>query len=162
MSDFYLFICSDTETIDGKECAKNITITRLNKGLWPLYKGTKHRRSIEAGDNCLFYLAGRYEDGQHVIASGRVDGVEQWGVEKGVIDDVDVLSGVPEQVIHINNIKYLEPVSIRAHLQQLSFIPKESTHNWGGALQGGCKKLIEYDFRILSGEKLLSDKVNVE
>ena len=153
MGSFYLFICSDTETIEGNESAKNITIERLNKCLWPLYRGTKNRRLIKAGDCCLFYLAGRNDGAQHVIASGMVKSTEQWSIEKGVIDDVDLLSGMPEQVIHLHNIKFIKPVSIRSHLDELSFIPKDRTHSWGGALQGGCRKLTEEDYKVLSGER---------
>lgn len=148
---YYLFICSDAETINGQKCAKDIAFVRLNKGLWPLYKGTRNRKSIGIGDACLFYLAGKCEGAQQIVATANIDTVEKWGMAKERIDNEDVLSDVPEQVIHLSNVKQIRPVHIKACLDELSFIPKARSHSWGGALQGGCKKLTEEDYKVLSG-----------
>ena len=153
MCNYFLLICSDTEKVEGEESAYNITRNRLDKGLWPIYKGTRNRRVIHEGDKCLFYLAGRKEYAQHVIASGDVKSIEKWDIRKGAIDNEDVLSNIPEQVLHIINVEIFDPIPIRSLLNRLSFINKNQPHGWGGALQGGCKKINYHDYKLLLAKK---------
>jgi len=130
--------------------ARDIAVARLNIGKWPLYEGTRNRRLIQPGDKCLFYLAGRKKDSQHVIASGEVSSIDNWSHSKGSIDDQDLLSDYPEQVINVVNVKFITPISIKTNLDKLSFIKPVNHYSWGGALQGGCKKLEESDYKILN------------
>lgn len=133
-------ICSDTETFSGSVDAFEITKMRLEKGLWPLFKGTKNRSVIKPRDLCLFYLAGKGKLRQHIIATANIKDVVDWSYKKGAVDDEEIMSDFPEKVLLLEEIKSLIPIPIRPLVNHLDFI-SSSGHSWGGSLQGGCRKL---------------------
>jgi hypothetical protein len=142
----YILICSDAVTFDDStESAVNIATTRLKKGLWPLYKGTRNRIHLKRGDTCLIYLAGSSEWAQHLYAVARV-ATKRNRKTFEVVDSEDLLVNAPDQVLELENISRIDPIPIRSFHGKLSFM---SSAKWGAAFQGGCRRLSPEDKAIL-------------
>lgn len=146
--NFFLFTTVDAShsTMRKKIPALDIVTNRLNSLVWPLYKGTSHKDKIVVGDKCLFYIGGEKDLRRHILARATVVEVL---INNDLIDDVDILTGLPEKRLVLGGLKYLdEPKDIRKILDKLSFIPNKTKY-WGVALQGGCKKISAEDFQII-------------
>ena len=144
----YLFICTDADSVIGKSSAHDVAMGRLKKKMWPLYAGTRNRIAIKTGDQCLFYLAGKMQHSQHFIAHAEIEKKSDWKKSDGLVDGDNILSSIPQQVLLLAKIRFVEPVSIRSFLKDLSFIPI-TNGNWGAAMQGGCKRMTREDYDII-------------
>ncbi len=141
----YLLICGDGESLESKLVpAFKITVNRLNNNTWPIYPGTKHKNSIQQGDICFFYCAGKQHNAQCIAGVATVDQVlasNRLNVEP------DLLSDVPVKSLTFSNIELIDPCSIRDLINNLD-LTKHLTR-WGSALQGGCRVLSEHDASLL-------------
>lgn len=147
--NYYIFTTVDADHISNsrKTPAIDIVVARLNKSVWPIYKGTKNRDKLTNGDMCLFYIGGYKKTSRHIIAKATIESISQ---STQSVDHEDILTGVPYKHILLETVVFFEsPISILSNLQQLSFIPKDSRY-WGTTLQGGCRKISKNDFEILS------------
>ena len=131
---------------DSKESALNVATERLKKGKWPLYRGTRNRKGMQEGDTCLFYLAGKEDLAQHIIAIAEVSSKRD-SVRHEQVDSEDLLIDSPDQILLLKNIDLIKPIPIRSFLGKLSFLSKKK---WGAAFQGGCRKLTGGDAQILA------------
>lgn len=76
--NLFLLVGSDSRDIDDLHvAAHDICRRRLQKKVWPLYRSTRNRAAIGAGDECLIYLGGSGKEAQHVIAVATVDTVQE-------------------------------------------------------------------------------------
>ena len=110
-------------------------------------KGTNFSKKIQPGDYCLFYLAGTKTYSQCIVATAIVEAITNHD-PKEPADDEDLLSQIPEKIIQLKDITYVEPLSIIEYINKLSFIT--SKVRWGSAFQGGCRKIGGDDLKILN------------
>ncbi len=127
--------------------AFNVAKARLSKKLWPIFSGTRNRKSIQEGDICFIYLAGKGDYSQHIFAKASVIEKLDWSRSKESIDDQDLLTDFPNMALRFENVEMIEPVPIRNLLSKLSFIPAST--QWGSVFQGGCRKLNQDDANII-------------
>ena len=142
----YILICSDALAFDdSKVSAVEVASSRLTLGRWPLYLGTRNRKHITTGDICLIYLAGCSDWSQHIVAVCEV-GRKRAARSFEEIDSNELLTSAPSQILELEKISFLEPISIRALHGKLSFLV---SRKWGSAFQGGCRRLSGDDAAIL-------------
>ncbi|CAG4884186.1 protein of unknown function [Georgfuchsia toluolica] len=61
----------------------------------------------------------------------------------------NLLTELPVRYLRFDSIMiYQSPVSFRAKLDELSFVP-QNRQKWGTSLQSGCRKVSRKDFNIL-------------
>ena len=145
----FILICGDAEDINGKRVpSEEVARFRLDQNKWGIYRHTRNRNSISVNDYCFFYLAGQKSaNKQTFIASAQIKGIRD-KLRNESIDSEDWLNDVPLKILELSNVKYFEPVSIKPLLKKLSFVNLKLA-SWGGALQGGCRKLNEEDFNLI-------------
>ncbi len=142
----YILTSIDAHHIDFERKrvdAYTIASIRLDNMKWPIYCRTSNKKIINPGDHCLIYIGGRKTLTGNIIALATVGNVVN---DNTPVDSLDVLTGNPERVLPFSDINRFEmPVNIKAVLNYLEFTPKNTKH-WGVSLQGGCKKISDYDF----------------
>jgi hypothetical protein len=150
---YYILTTSDSEDLEGKKVAAlTLFKERQQSNQWNLYARTPHRTNIKAGDYCLFYLAGDQTNRQHIVGEGVVR--EIYPVKKYQAGKYN--SEPPVSTIEFDDlIIYQVPVSVKDHLDRLSFIPRNKS-KWGAAIQSGCKKISFADFCTLRRNQLTS------
>lgn len=122
----------------------------LNAGFWPLYRQTPCKSQVSPGQKALIYLAGAEQESQHVIASVTIDHVVTWSAKTHGKQYPLILDNEPSLVLMLKNIVLFDkPVSVKAHLDKLDFVPKNRS-KWGASLIGGMKSLSMNDYQLLS------------
>lgn len=146
----YILLATDTADVEDKYIyARQIVGHRLHRRLWPLYQRTRYRGKITAGDRCLIYVGGRGPDAQCLVASAVVNSVDSDPTDLS-IDPSDIVNDVPATVLKLSDIiEFPQPVSMRALLDVLRFIPSNKK-KWGAVLQGGCLKISDGDFETIT------------
>ena len=150
MFSSFIFVVNDSRDFDDRFVpAAELAELRLKHKKWPLYKNTRSRNQVQANDKCLIYLAGRGSKAQHFVAHAVVADVDSTrGIESP--DPDTMLTEAPVLVLSLSKVSKLNPpVGIKRILDQLSFIKSKK---WGGALQGGCKKISQADFELIVRE----------
>ena len=103
--NYFIFITTDVEHIKGYNVpAYEVIMGRLKQKKWPIYKNTRNRRSFESGDICLAYVAGRNIFSNQIIAEFSIENIHA-NIKLTPIDADYLLTGNPEYVINIDNIK---------------------------------------------------------
>lgn len=155
-NDLYILICSDAECIDNDlRAAERVAKTRLKRGLWPLYRGTRNRKVLDKGDICLIYLAGGKKWAQHLYATAVV-ARKRDRKRFETIDSEDLLMDAPDQVLELEDIFLIKPLSIRAFLGKLSFL---KSSKWGASFQGGCRRVNLEDRALLESHIFQMEKI---
>ena len=145
----YILVCSDAETFTGfKRTASAIARARLERGVWPLYRGTQNRVRMRVGDHCLIYLAGQGPRAQHIIAAATIDGVDEWNPARGAPGGEDVATDIPGRILVFREISSGFAVPIRPLLDRLSFTC-QMRRRWGSAMQGGSRLITSRDERLI-------------
>jgi hypothetical protein len=137
-------------TSDGKKGGYQIYKDRISENMWPIYRSTPQLLHAVKGRKVIFYIAGKEEFAQHFIASAEIE---------KIIDNKD-LKPDPNQefrqvlfYVQFKNLKtFLNPMKIKDHINNLSFIDKERRKIYGLYFQGGVCKINQqsYDY-IISG-----------
>jgi len=150
----YLLIGSDAQDVNNcLVSAYEICIRRLARNVWPLYRGTRNRNSIQPTDQCIIYLAGKSNFAQTIVAFAEVGKIRTPRKDEELFDGADVMTGLPASVIGFSNLDVL-PIPIRMHslLDFLDFTPTNPA-KWGSAMQGGCRRITQHDFEIILNAK---------
>jgi len=149
---YFMLIVNDAHSVsDTRVPAARVALHRLNRALWPLYKGTKNRNAITPGDKVVVYVAGEHKHRQTFLAYASVAAVESSGRRHATIDPEDLLTDAAYKVLRLRDVVFLQPpVEIRPLLGKLSFLRK--TNRWGAALVGGCRSMTARDFRRVAPE----------
>lgn len=142
----YLLIKQHGLDAKGRNCtARASAQLLLDAKVWPLWDRTRNRKVIAAGDRLAVYLAGTSE----VIATAQVLKVEKWSNSHARWYPL-LLDGIPAAVLVLENVSMLPvPVQVRQRLQQLSFVPRNSS-KWGVAFMGGVRVVSDVDFKQLT------------
>ena len=141
-SNYLIFISSD-----GRREGYQIFKERIKNNLWPIYKKTPQLINIEKDKKILFYIAGTNALSQNFVASTSI---------KEIID-LKSISSDPNQEfrqvlfnVRFNEINYFQkPVSIKNHINNLSFIEEEKRKYYGLYLQGGVCKINEQTYEYI-------------
>ena len=150
MNNNFILVCSTAENIHGKKISSyDIAISRLKKSAWPIYKRTPNKGVINEGDRCLIYLAGNASHSQSFIATAVVKSIIPWSGP--VLFDDDLLTDIPISTIQLQEVIISKPSSIKQYLSKLNFI-KITSAGWGRSLQGGCRKISDLDYDIISNK----------
>lgn len=143
---YFILIVSDTYGLSGKRyLASKLVEKRLERGIWGLYPSTPNRNVIQVGDQVLIYLGGNGPNRCSVIAAAKVGEIENPRTAI-FVDPPNVESNAADRLLHLVEVQKIQPVDIRALLDDLSFIP-ENRKKWGVALMGGCRKISLEDYR---------------
>lgn len=132
------------ESLSAYESAKLL----LNSKIWPLWRSTKCRHLVSAGDVVLIYIAGNEENSTSVIASATVSSVEAWQRKHEPIYPL-ILDGIPEKALILDKIMFFKPLDVRTLLDHLSFTPA-NRNKWGVAFMGGMRRLDQRDFMTMN------------
>ena len=109
---------------------------RIEKEKWPIYRMTGNRKSLERGDNIVFYLGGRLN-------------MKFMGTA--------ILSGKPEPegddfTVALSDIDiWNRPVLVKSILDSLNFVGIKK--NWGAYFQGGAVWLTGKDYNMILEKK---------
>lgn len=155
MTNHFLLITTDGETENGKRTSARAVIDwRLDRGRWPIYAGTRHKRNMRPGDLLLFYQGGGRPGRQHIVARGRIAEV----VTPKLDDEFDppwLLSGAADQALILEDVEALAaPVPIKPLMGEISILPQ--LRFWGALLMGGCRRMTEADYRLILTRSLAS------
>jgi hypothetical protein len=145
--NYYLLIKREAVTPAGAILsARESAIALLEAGVWPLWRHTRNRKAIRAGDQVAIYLSG--EDNQVVIATARVREVSDWDRVVARAYPL-VLDGEPLAVLRlVDTVVFAEPKAVKPRLQQLSFY--RGGTKWGVAFMGGTRALTAPDYHALT------------
>lgn len=148
MTNHFLLITTDGETEGGKRAsARTLIDWRLERRRWPIYLGTRHKRTMQPGDLVLFYQGGNRPGRQHVIAQARIAEIIVPSRDEE-FDPPWLLSSAADQALVLDEVKKLEnPVSIKSLMGEISILPK--MRFWGALLMGGCRKMTLEDYRVI-------------
>lgn len=151
--EHFLVVKKSGFSSDGKLLsAREGTMRLLDVGFWPLWKNTRCKNMIEAGNSLLFYIAGEEKGSRSVIARAKVERVEVWTDRAFKKIYPLMLDGEPDKVIRLANVHCMStPVSLLSVLDSLSFIP-ENRNKWGVAMMGGVRSLTAEDYVVLKGD----------
>jgi len=147
--NYFLMVTSDAEDLAGRQVyATDLVLRRISVQLWPLYKGTKHRRLIDVGDICFFYVGGRGKNRLSFHSQATVkekDHNPSWDS----FEEIDeAFTPQPFIVLKLEKcIIYEHPKPIKPLMKKLGFIGDYP--NWGVYMQGGVKLLSNDDANII-------------
>ncbi len=140
-TDYLIFISSD-----GRKAGYEIFKERISENLWPIYKSTPQLNNVKSGKNVIFYIAGKDKFAQQFIASAIIENLVT----------NKILKPDPNQefreVLFYAKFKKLKmfknPISIRDHINNLSFIDMDRRKVYGLYFQGGVCKINKqsYDY----------------
>ena len=151
MENYYIFITNDNENIDGSVIsAMELTNYRLSNKKWPIYKNTKHKKIIKTDDKCLFYIAGRFDKRQSMVAFADISNNIKC-VNGESTDPSNVLAEPAERIIELSNIKKLPQIEIKPLLHEISFV-KKNLFSWGVYFMGGCRKIDKNDYLLITNK----------
>jgi len=142
--NYYILIASSADDKSGNIIEGNeVASKRLDKCIWPLYNKTQNRKRIMSGDICFIYVSGTGKNHQHIIGEVAVKSNNEI---RNFVDDYYHPS-TPSNVLHLTNCKkYKDPICFKSILTDLSICPS-NMQRWGCALQGGCRKISEDDYK---------------
>jgi hypothetical protein len=148
--DKFILVASDTESVGGSFVpALTVLQHRLELRLWPIYGGTRNRRAFQVGSRVLFYVAGRAQQCQHIVASATILKIEPWSHRLGLVDSEDVLTDNPHVALRIDKPEmFPAPVSVREVLPHLEMRPSNMA-KWGVLFHGGARKVSDKDFAFI-------------
>jgi hypothetical protein len=148
MANHFLLITTDGETESGKRASARMLIDwRLERRRWPIYAGTRHKRTFQPGDFVLFYQGGNRPGRQHIVAQARIAGIITPKHDEE-FDPPWLLSGTADQALVLDEVRALsEPVAIKPLMGEISILPK--LRFWGALLMGGCRRLTVADYDLI-------------
>lgn len=128
--------------LDARESAMKL----LDARMWPLWEGSRNRKSVKSGDEIVVYLSGA--GNQAVIAQATIEKVGPW--DRSVAARYPLtLDGIPSVVMHLANVcVFGSPKSVVDRLASLSFI-KPGSKKWGVSFMGGVRAVSMQDFQVL-------------
>lgn len=130
--------------------AYELAMQRLNSKVWPLFKTTSNRNSINENDKLLFYIAGGSENARKIIASANVYKIRAANDSDHEID-APYKTSIPYTILELSNINILKlSVSIKDVISNLSICPANPKF-YGTRLHGGCTGLTEQDYNLIIG-----------
>lgn len=149
MHQHFIFIKGDAYLKNGSLIsAFEATKLLLNSRIWPLYSSTSNRKSIKQGDLLLFYISGKHENSQRVIAKSCIKAIEPWTKKHDT--QCPIYPELAFSAVILGNVKYFStPVTIKDHIDHLSFFP-ENRIKWGTALMGGVRRITAEDYDYLT------------
>jgi len=151
MNTFILVVGDSSDLDDVFVAADTVAKSRIEKGLWPIYRHTRNRSRIAAGDEVFIYLAGRSYGSQTFIASAIVEDVLS-ADNVDCRDSDELLSDYPYRCIKLNRVNEHNYVSIRPILSKLSFVKHED--RWGMYFQGGARMISSTDRELIYKEMI--------
>lgn len=150
----YLMICGNGynelgEPVEPYDVLKH----RLHNSYWPIYSNTRNRKTIKESDQLAFYVSGNKEFGGMVVAVARAKEIlidqKRLISYKNIENEVSMGENF-YSIVKLDGIDLaLRKTIIKQSLKHLSF-GKENMKKWGALLQGGCRKLTEEDFLLLT------------
>jgi len=149
--EHFLVVKKSGFSSDGKLLsAREGTMRLLDVGFWPLWKNTRCKNMIEAGNSLLFYISGEENGSRSVIARAKVESVEVWTDRAFKKIYPLMLDGEPDKVMRLANVHCMStPVSLLSVLDSLSFIPENRNKS---AMMGGVRSLTAEDYVVLKGD----------
>jgi hypothetical protein len=149
----FLLIASDAST---QFSAFEVANHRIKKQVWPIYKGTRNRNAIASGDVVWFYLGGKKQFRQCIVARASVKSVESQGRRVAIIDREAALTEPPFKILQLCNVQYFQPpIEIRPLIGKLSFLPDKP--KWGAPLVGGCRRIPTADADLIGQQRQRKD-----
>lgn len=147
-----MFVVASPQKADpeGWRSARDILSSRAAEGIWPLNIRTSHQRHLAAGDEILFYAAGKSDPDRGSIIARAVIAGERMpiGTMKATSSAWLGLEPKTQFGVPIREVRWLDRgVPIRALVQRLDFIRNKS--RWGTALQGGVVEISPNDFETI-------------
>jgi hypothetical protein len=137
--------------------AYDSAVALLQWGRWPIWKGTRNKDRVKAGDQVAVYLAGDEKGTKRIVATARVQEVMPWAGRMFAECPI-LVDGIPLKVLVLTDAQVLaEPVEIRPLLPRLRFLPA-NPKKWGVAFMGGMRSLSAQDFRLVTGGGRLPGK----
>jgi len=108
--------------------------SKVNTGLWEIFKKTPNREKLAVGDSIVFYKAGT--DGKKFIGSASImTGLKELTPSKYFLEMKNVSVWENQvAVIHI--------------IEKLDFIKNKK--NWGNYFQGGVRSISEHDLLAIA------------
>jgi hypothetical protein len=139
-SDCYILVAQDSfDGNDARVPAIDIASNRLSERLWPLYRNTRNRRSIEKGNRLCIYIAGKHEYSGSVIASCIVADVRNADVTHLPFER-DFLTDNATRFILLDGVKYFAPFSLYNKIENTEMMPV-NRKKWGVILIGGVRRI---------------------
>lgn len=156
----YLFVTTDSETVDGKAApAISIIGFRLLAGQWPLYANTPHQKNLRKNDRILFYCGGRFPDRCQIVATAVVRGIEAVRNPHSVEETRRYLTGMPSTLVLLDKVsRFGKPVLIREVLPRLECCPTNLA-KWGVILHSGVRQLSDTDFDTIANASRAAKKL---
>lgn len=147
----YLLIKRSGFRRDGARLnARDSALALLTWGRWPIWKGTRNKDRVKAGDRVAVYLAGRGKDTKRTMATAKIQEILPWA-DRMHAECPILVDGIPLKVLVLTEVQVLaEPVEIRPLLPRLRFLPS-NPKKWGVAFMGGMRSLSAGDFRLVTG-----------
>ena len=150
--NFLLVVTAAQRWDGGVVSGFDVAQRRLRDREWPLYKNTRNRSVVTSGDRLMFYVAGTGVNRMCVVATATVVKIEKILTPSSYHERKELCVPFADLLIRLDQVVILpSPVSFRARLSGLDCRPT-NMGKWGAILQGGCRRLTDRDFTILSGE----------
>jgi hypothetical protein len=151
----YLLVVTTSQRWDGGSVPGfDLAERRLRDREWPLYKNTRNRSVIRSGDQLMVYVAGKGLNSTSVVATATVRKIEKILTPSLYHERKELCVPFADLLIRLDQVVILpSPVPFRAMLSELDCRPTNMA-KWGAILQGGCRRLTDHDFTLLSGGKL--------
>lgn len=141
MSYFICIIADHSQDSGEKVKGRDIYLRLMSKKVWGLHPTVVLRAKLKKGDSLLFYLGKSYE----FLGSAKV-AKEPYKVDPDESKDLFIKSDTLK--IDLSNVEIWDKQKpIKPLLGELSFI--KNSINWGAYLQGGIRKIVESDYKLI-------------
>src|SRR5690554_4778986 len=120
--------------------------TLLTAGIWPLWRSSRTRKPIKAGDRVAVCIA----DATHhkVVATSEVAEIDAWNDQTAQNYPL-IFDETPHQALRLQNTMLLHrPVEIKRRLTRLSFV--QHCSNLGAFLREGLLAVSKTDFKTMT------------
>ncbi len=150
----FILVASDqVPDFEPSLSALEVASHRLAKKYWPMSIRTPNRKHLQAGDQCLVYIAGTRSSSQTFCGSARIESIESWSEPDEFGIDSLAMGSIYETKLGLTKVcKFPYPVAIRPLLNRLEF--HKGRKDWGRSLQGGCRKITRSDYEKISDKHL--------
>ena len=147
--NFFILVTADNFHPGGRRIeAADIAEHRLRLAKWPIYKNTRNRKIMRAGDIVLVYVGGTRRMGGEVIARAIIKEIILPKSGEVQIDLDDAMTPSAEMLLILTVAERFRGVHLRTLIWELSISPKQRI-GWGTALMGGARRVSERDVQIL-------------
>jgi hypothetical protein len=149
--EYFILVAADSYGENGDPVsAYDAAFSRLKAGRWPIYERTRHRKDFKSGDRIVVYIAGDKKAKQSFIASGQILMIEEVNRMRSRLVDSSSGHAIKSYIV-LNELKFLNPVSIHSKKENLEFFPVDNK-KWGTILMGGVRKISEGDYGVICSE----------